>query len=112
VSSELGQVLGGRPRLITTLQQVAPGTDGAITIAGTFFAFAAASVVGFACQWAGLLLPSLLWTVVFAAFFGTLVDSLLGATLERPGRLGNNSVNYTSAACSAWLTIAVLFLQH
>ncbi|MGB7984540.1 MAG: DUF92 domain-containing protein, partial [Terracidiphilus sp.] len=34
VSSEVGQVLGGRPRLLTTLRRVEPGTDGGVTILG------------------------------------------------------------------------------
>jgi len=112
VSSELGQTFGRSPRLITTLQRVVPGQDGGITIAGTLFALAAAAIVCLACQWAGLLLPRFYPTVFSAAFFGTLVDSLLGATLERPGRLGNNSVNFTSTAFAAALAIAVLALQN
>jgi uncharacterized protein (TIGR00297 family) len=112
VSSELGQTFGQSPRLITTLQRVTPGQDGGITIAGTLFALAAAAIVCAACQWADLLLPQFYPTVLSAAFFGTLLDSLLGATLERPGRLGNNSVNFTSTAFSAALAIAVLALQN
>ncbi len=112
VSSELGQTFGQRPRLITTLQRVSPGQDGGITIAGTLFALAAAAIVCGACQWADLLLPRFYPTVLSAAFFGTLVDSLLGATLERPGRLGNNSVNFTSTAFSAAFAIAVLTLSN
>jgi uncharacterized membrane protein len=50
--------------------------------------------------------------VLSAAFFGTIVDSLLGATLERPGRLGNNAVNFTSTAFSAALAITVLTLHN
>jgi len=112
VSSELGQVLGGTPRLITTLQRVAPGTDGGVTTAGTVTSFAAAALVCLACQWAGLLLPNFYWPVVCCAFFGTVVDSLLGATLERPGRLGNNAVNFTSSAFASALAIAVLYFQY
>jgi uncharacterized protein (TIGR00297 family) len=42
VSSEVGQVLGGRPRMLTTLREVEPGTDGAISLAGTLAGVAAA----------------------------------------------------------------------
>jgi uncharacterized protein (TIGR00297 family) len=112
VSSELGQAFGRSPRLITTLQRVAPGHDGGITISGTVFALSAAAIVCLTCQWAGLLLPRFYGTALSAAFFGTLLDSLLGATLERPGRLGNNSVNFTSTAFSAALAITVLSLQR
>jgi uncharacterized protein (TIGR00297 family) len=48
VSSEVGQVLGGRPRMITTLRTVEPGTDGAISLAGTAAGVFAAGVVALA----------------------------------------------------------------
>lgn len=111
ISSELGQVLGGNPRLITTWRRVSPGQDGGITIPGTFFSICAIILVCATCQWSNLMLPQFYWTVFAAAFFGTNLDSILGATLERPGRLGNNSVNFTSTAFSAALAITILFVQ-
>ena len=110
VSSELGKVLGGRPWMITTLKRVMPGVDGGITIFGTLAAFAAAMVVCNACGWAGMLLPQYYWPVLLIAFAGTLVDSLLGATLERAGRIGNNAVNYASSAFAAAAGIVAAFL--
>jgi uncharacterized protein (TIGR00297 family) len=112
VSSELGQAFGSNPRLITTGRRVAIGQDGGITVIGTLFSLAAILIVCASCQWANLLLPHFYWTAFAAAFFGTLLDSLLGATLERPGRLGNNSVNFTSTAFAAALAIGVLFAQR
>ncbi len=111
VSSELGQTFGGIPRLISTGRRTTPGQDGGITVAGTVFALCAMIMVCVACEWANLLLPQFYWTVLGAAFLGTIVDSLLGATLERPGRLGNNSVNFSSTAFSAIFAMGVLFLQ-
>jgi uncharacterized protein (TIGR00297 family) len=45
VSSEIGQVLGGRPRMITTLRAAEPGTDGAMSLAGTLAGMVAAGIV-------------------------------------------------------------------
>jgi uncharacterized membrane protein len=44
-----------------------------------------------------------------AAIFGTLVDSLLGATLERRGLMENNSVNFLSTASAAILAFLFAF---
>jgi len=111
VSSELGQAFGNRPRLITTLRQINPGDNGGVTVIGTVFSFLAAALVCLSCRWTNLLLPEFFWITLIAAFLGTFVDSLLGATLERPGRLGNNSVNFTSTVFSAALAIAVPFTR-
>jgi uncharacterized protein (TIGR00297 family) len=112
VSSELGQAFGGTPRLITTGRRVSPGQDGGITMAGNIFGLCAIFIVCTACQQANLLLPQFYWTVLSAAWLGTFLDSLLGATLERPGRLGNNAVNFTSTAAAATVAIIILFIQH
>ena len=111
VSSELGQAFGGTPRLITNLRRVPTGSDGGITVPGTLFALIAAAFICLACQSAGLLLPDSYWPVLIAAFLGTLFDSLLGATLERRGRIGNNSVNFASTALSAAIAMVVLFVR-
>ncbi len=108
VSSEIGQVLGGRPRLITTLGRVDPGTDGAVTLAGTAAGVLAAGLVaGAGCLAlhgdASMLLVS--WA---GGVFGLFFDSLLGATLERAGWLNNDAVNYLSTAGAVGFALALL----
>jgi uncharacterized protein (TIGR00297 family) len=112
VSSELGQVFGRRPRLITTLRPVPPGRDGGITLAGSLLSVGAILLTCWACEWANLLAPDYYWTASAAAFAGTLADSLLGATMERPGRLGNNSVNFTSSAFAAAVALLALMARR
>ncbi len=105
-SSELGQVLGGRTLLITTRRLVPPGTDGGISLAGTLLGAAAALMVAFAAAATHPLnLPD--GFLIFAAgSAGLLFDSLLGATVERRGWLGNDLVNFTSTAFAAALAYA------
>lgn len=107
LSSEIGTVLGGTPRLVTTWKVVPAGTDGAITWLGTLVAVFAALAVGVVCAVTRIFaLPNLLLCTA-AAIFGTLIDSVLGATLERKGLLGNNGVNFLSTASAAILAWSI-----
>jgi uncharacterized protein (TIGR00297 family) len=112
VSSELGQVLGGRPRMITSFKSVDPGRDGAISVAGTLAGLVAAAIVAYAGMWA-LGGGWILFTVSCAgAVFGLFFDSLLGATLEERGLLNNDAVNFLSTASAAGFALAVLCAMH
>lgn len=108
LSSEIGQVLGGTPRLLTTLRPVDPGTDGGITFAGTLAGVLAAGIV----SGAGVLAThagSRVWAIAWAGgVFGLLFDSLLGATLERARWLNNDAVNFLSTASAAAVALSLL----
>jgi uncharacterized protein (TIGR00297 family) len=108
VSSEIGQVLGGRPRMITTLRAVDPGTDGAVSPVGTLAGVGAAGIVAAigAVALRGNL--ALFWIGGAGGVFGLLFDSLLGATLERRGWLNNDAVNFLSTASAAGFALALL----
>ena len=108
VSSEIGQVLGGTPRMITTLRRVEPGTDGGITIAGTVAGILAAGVVALAGFLALHLQPSVLVVSWAGGVFGLLFDSLLGATLERAGWLNNDAVNFLSTGSAVACALGLL----
>lgn len=97
-ATELGVLSRSQPRLVTTLQPVAPGTSGGITWAGTLAGACGALCIGICMMllyhlehnlWAG-------WLVLSALVGGTggsLVDSLLGATVQASysGSDGNNT---------------------
>jgi uncharacterized protein (TIGR00297 family) len=105
LSSEVGEVLGGEPWLLTSFQRVPAGTDGAISVAGTVAGCGAAVIVsaagclalGFSAGRAAL--------VAVAAIAGLFTDSLLGAVLERRGWLNNDAVNFLSTVVSAALAV-------
>ncbi len=109
VSSELGQVLGGVPRVITSFKRAPVGTDGAISFAGTLAGVIGAALLVLVAKVA---LPLLSWReagiALAAGITGTLVDSLLGAGPERRGWLNNDAVNTLStlaaALLAAWAT--------
>lgn len=111
VSGEIGQAVGGTPRLITTWQPVPTGTDGAITVAGTAVGITAAIAVSLTALAPTASFPAAgtgwhtVLLCIFAAVGGMTADSLLGATLERRGWVGNNTVNFTSTAVAAFIAI-------
>jgi uncharacterized protein (TIGR00297 family) len=103
LSSELGQVLGGEPRLLTTLRPVPAGTDGAITWVGTLAGCVGAAVVVAVGQAALALTRQQALAALGAAIAGLFFDSLLGAGPERSGWLNNDAVNALSTLFAAVL---------
>lgn len=111
VSSELGQVLSGHPRMITTLRKAEPGTDGAISLGGTAAGIIAAGAVAAAGSRAldgGTAILAVSW---IAGVFGLFFDSLLGATLERRGWINNDAVNLLSTVSAAGVALGLLSLM-
>jgi uncharacterized protein (TIGR00297 family) len=100
--SEIGQLYGRAPRIITTWRRVTPGTDGAISLPGTLAGIAAASLTAALGYALGLLEGSAL-IVALAGFLGTVVDSLVGALAPR---VGNELTNVLCTLVAALLALA------
>lgn len=101
--SEVGQLFGVRPRLITTLRAVPPGTDGAVSLPGTLAGVGAAGMTASLGLAIGLVQsPGLAILVAVAGFLGTVADSLIGALAPRFGN------ELTNVICT--LTAVVLIL--
>ena len=101
VSSEIGQALGGRPFLILNFRRVPPGTDGAISLIGTVAGIASAIALAVVASAAPGIHSRAIVHVVIAATAGLFFDSLLGATAERRGWIGNDAVNFASTLFAA-----------
>jgi len=111
-ASEIGKAYGKTTFLITSLKPVPRGTEGAISLEGTV-----ASVIG------GFLLSIYAYGVVglvptmegvgvatFAAFGGTMIESLIGATLqEKEGFewMSNEVVNFFNTLIGAAIAIGL-----
>jgi uncharacterized protein (TIGR00297 family) len=112
LSSEVGGLFD-RPRLITTLERVPPGTDGGVTWQGELAGIAGAGVVAaIAVALLPFEPPGLAAAVIVGGgLVGMTVDSVLGATVEGD-RVGNETVNLVAtlagAAVTAGLALAIL----
>ena len=126
-SSELGVLSKAPPVLITSWKPVAHGTNGAITPLGLVAALGASSltaVAGLSGGFFNLILSplgrvsainlALLSGIVIAAgIMGSLMDSLLGATLEDkwPG-VGKGVVNFACTLTGAGLAAGAMATWH
>jgi uncharacterized protein (TIGR00297 family) len=95
-SSELGILSDTQPRLITTFKPVKKGTNGGVTTTGLLAAAAAGVVIGVSFFLPGIFTAKCEFNIavkqllviplaVLAALCGSLIDSLLGATLQFSG---------------------------
>ncbi len=110
VASEVGKAWGRTTWLVVGFRRVPPGTSGAISLEGTLAGVLSALLLAWFAEGLGVLqtyewIPS----VVIAATLACMIESVLGATLERDGVLNNDALNFVNSAIGAGLAI---FLIH
>ena len=105
VSSEVGQATADRAYMITDLRAAAIGTNGAISVEGTLSGCIAASMVAWVSAAVGVVPWHWTPVVAVAGVAGMFLDSVLGATWENSGRMGNDSVNFVSTVFAADLAL-------
>ena len=107
VASEIGKAWGRSTFLITSFGRVKPGTPGAMSLEGT----TAGVVAAFGLASLAVALGQIAWgmtaAVVIAATVGALVVSMLGATLEGPGILNNDLLNFINTAVAAAVALVL-----
>jgi len=112
IASELG-VLSNKTKLITSFENVQPGTDGGVSAYGTFWGFVgalSASLLGWIIIFPGQPIDLMILIPVIVGFLGCNVDSLLGATLERRGRISKLGTNIASMAFGAVLALGLTLI--
>lgn len=108
VSSELGNVYGSRYYNILNLKRGTRGLNGVVSLEGSLLGVAASAVIAIVYA-AGFGWTKNVAIIVLAGTIGNLVDSLLGATLERKQLLGNDGVNFLNTLAAA---VAALALRY
>ena len=107
IASEIGKAWGRRTWSVTSLAHVPPGTSGAMSLEGTAAGVAGAVGLGGVAIALGLAPLAWLSAIVIGATAGSLLESWLGATLEAPGILNNDMLNFINTAGAALVALAI-----
>ncbi|MCU0542283.1 MAG: TIGR00297 family protein [Oscillatoriaceae cyanobacterium Prado104] len=107
-SSEIGKAYGKRTFLITTLQSVPRGTEGAVSLEGTLAGVAASIAIALLARAVGLINLTGIAFCVIAAFIATNIESVIGATVQSKFEwLTNEVVNFFNTLIGAIAAIVL-----
>lgn len=107
-ASEVGKAYGKRTFLITTLQPVAAGTEGAISLEGTLAGIVGAGAIALLGWAIGLISAPGIVICLVAAFIATNLESLIGATAQTQWHwLTNELVNIINTFLGALIAIGL-----
>ena len=107
IASEIGKAIGRHTLSVTTFRPVPPGTPGAMSLEGTVAGIAGAiGLAAFAAS-LGIVPWAAIAAIVIGATAGSLLESWLGATLEAPGILNNDVLNFINTAAGAFVALGI-----
>ena len=105
--SEIGKAYGKTTYLITTMEKVPPGTEGAVSLEGTAAGVVGSLVLGACGLAANLIDVTGLWLAAVAAFVGCNCESVIGAAFQNKyAWLTNEVVNFINTAIGALVAMA------
>jgi uncharacterized protein (TIGR00297 family) len=107
LSSELGNVYGRRFYNIISFRKDKRGLDGVVSLEGTLFGIAGSAIIALIYS-IGFGWSIYLWFIILAGTIGNILDSILGATLQRKHYVNNDAVNFFNTLIAA---MVALFLQ-
>lgn len=105
VASEVGKAFGRTTWLLTSFRRVPRGTTGAVSLEGTAAGVMAAVLLASAGVWMALVPMAAVPIIAIAASVASLIEGVIGATVEAQGMLSNDAVNFVNSAIGAGLAI-------
>jgi uncharacterized protein (TIGR00297 family) len=107
IASEIGKAYGRSTWLVAPVRRVPAGTSGALSFEGTAAGLlGAVCLAGFAVG-LGVVPGTALIPIVAGATIGSLIESGLGATLEPPGILNNDALNFINTGSAAFAALVI-----
>jgi len=111
ISSELGNVYGSRYYNVLTLQKDEKGLNGVISIEGTLLGLAGSVVIALVYAF-GYGFTKQLCIIIIAGTAGNLMDSVLGASLERRRYINNDVVNFLNNVFAALIAFLMYSISN
>mmetsp|Transcript_10985 Transcript_10985/g.19843 ORF Transcript_10985/g.19843 Transcript_10985/m.19843 type:complete len:312 (-) Transcript_10985:646-1581(-) len=109
-SSEIGKAYGKTTYLITNLQRVPRGTEGAVSVEGTLAGILSSIIFGFLARIPlNLIGFDKIPFVVAIAFVSTTVESVIGAEFQSKFKLSNEFVNFLMTFIASTLAFLTAF---
>ena len=108
--SEIGKIYGRNTFLISSLRRVPPGTEGAISPAGTLATILGSLLMTISMTSLSIIpaTPNVFLVVLFSGFIATLCESVIGAVIQhRFDWLTNELVNSLQTSISALIAICL-----
>lgn len=107
LSSELGNVYGKHYFTITNFKPATRGIDGAVSFQGFWFGLAGSLLIASST----LLFYKdfrILLVITISGLSGNIVDSILGATIQRRGIVSNHQVNFLATLSGSLICLLLL----
>ncbi len=108
--SEIGKRFGTNTFLITTLQKVKKGTEGGISLEGTFASLLGACLMSYFMALLGIIsTKNHFFIVLISGFIATIAESIIGAKFQEKYHLSNEFVNFIQTTLSSLISIVLFF---
>jgi len=109
--SEIGKRFGSKTFLITTLQKVKKGTEGGISLEGTFASLCGSFLMSYFMLILGIIsTKNHFFIVLISGFIATIAESIIGAKFQDKYHLSNEFVNFIQTALSALISILLFYI--